>query len=128
MGQQQLLLIVLGVIIAGVAVVVGITLFNSNSVSANRDGISNDMNSLATLAREYYNKPQALGGGGNSFAGWDITSSGLASTANGTYTATITDQLVTIVGTGTQTGNDGSSNVKETDYISSVSDSVVVIN
>ena len=128
MGQQQILLIVLGVIIAGVAVVVGLSLFNSNSVSANRDGIANDMNNLATLARQYYNKPQALGGGGYSFNGWDITTSGLASTANGTYTATVADQLVTIVGTGIQTGNDGSNNVKETDYISSTNDSVVVIN
>ncbi len=31
MGQQQLLLIVLGVIVVGIAVVVGINLFNANA-------------------------------------------------------------------------------------------------
>ena len=33
MGQQQLLLIVLGVIVVGIAVVVGINLFSANAVS-----------------------------------------------------------------------------------------------
>ena len=39
MGQQQLLLIVLGVIVVGIAVVVGTKLFNANAVSSNRDGV-----------------------------------------------------------------------------------------
>ena len=39
MGQQQLLLIVLGVIVVGIAVVVGINLFNANSISSDRDGV-----------------------------------------------------------------------------------------
>ena len=128
MGQQQLLLIVLGVIIVGIAIVVGISLFNAHSVSANRDSVVSDLANLAAVARQYYSKPQAMGGGSQSFTGWDITSTGLTSTANGTYTATVTDQLVTIVGTGVQTGNDGSTNIKETDYITSASDSVVVVN
>ena len=36
MGQQQLLLIVLGVIVVGIAVVVGINLFNANAEYAER--------------------------------------------------------------------------------------------
>ena len=39
MGQQQLLLIVLGVIVVGIAVVVGINLFNASAEEANKDGI-----------------------------------------------------------------------------------------
>ena len=47
MGQQQLLLIILGVIIVGIAIAVGISMFSSGSVQANRDGIVNDLNNLA---------------------------------------------------------------------------------
>ena len=76
MGQQQLLLIVLGVIIVGIAIVVGINLFNANAVSANRDGVISDLNNLGALAHQYYNKPTSMAGGGNSFAGFAIPITG----------------------------------------------------
>lgn len=113
MGQQQLLLIVLGVIIVGIAVVVGINVFTASSSQANRDAVVADLTNLASLAQQYYRKPTALGGGGNAFTNWDIPTT-LASTGNGTYTATVADQTVTLVGTGTETGNDGSGKVKAT--------------
>ena len=50
MGQQQLLLIILGVIIVGIAIAVGIAMFSSGSVQANKDAIINDMNNLAANA------------------------------------------------------------------------------
>ena len=102
MGQQQLLLIVLGVIIVGIAIVVGINLFNANSVSANRDAVISDLNNLAAQAHQYYMRPTSMGGGGNTFTGWDITKTGLSSTPNGTYTATVTATQVTLTGTGVQ--------------------------
>jgi hypothetical protein len=111
MGQQQLLLIVLGVIIVGIAIVVGINLFNANAVSSNRDAVISDLNNLGALAQTFYQKPTSMAGGGNSFTGgtgWDITKTGLASTANGAYTASVGDQLVTITGVGTQKASDGS--------------------
>jgi hypothetical protein len=67
MGQQQLLLIVLGVIIVGVAVVVGINLFNANAEESAKDSISSEGVSLAAMAQQFYKKPVALGGGGNTF-------------------------------------------------------------
>ena len=67
MGQQQLLLIILGVIIVGIAVAVGITMFQDNAINANRDAISNDLVNLAARAQQYYRRPVGLGGGGNSF-------------------------------------------------------------
>ena len=85
MGQQQLLLIVLGVIIVGIAVVVGINVFTASSVSANKDAIVSDLTNLSALAQQYYRKPLALGGGGNSFTSFAIPSQ-LVTTANGTYT------------------------------------------
>ncbi|MBW7869292.1 MAG: hypothetical protein H3C31_13325, partial [Brumimicrobium sp.] len=67
MGQQQLLLIVLGVIIVGIAIVVGINLFNANAESSTQDSIVAQGTNIGALAQQYYKKPVALGGGGNSF-------------------------------------------------------------
>ena len=100
MGQQQLLLIILGVIIVGIAVAVGITMFQDNAVDQNRSAIIADMTTLAAKAQQFYAKPISLGGGGNAFntggAGSGITAdaAGLAllagtaftDNANGTYT------------------------------------------
>lgn len=112
MGQQQLLLIVLGVIIVGIAVVVGINVFTASSTQANRDAIIADLTNLASLAQQYYRKPTALGGGGNTFTDWKIPAQ-LDTTGNGVYTApTVEAQSVTLVGTGNETGNDGSTPVR----------------
>ena len=46
MGQQQLLLIVLGVIIVGIAVVVGINLFNANAEESAKDTIVSEGTNL----------------------------------------------------------------------------------
>lgn len=86
MGQQQLLLIVLGVIIVGIAVVVGINLFNANAEEAAKDGVVSDCTNLGAMAQQYYKKPLSMGGGGNSFHGFTVPTN-LATTANGTYTA-----------------------------------------
>ena len=67
MGQQQLLLIVLGVIIVGIAVVVGINLFNANAEESAKDTLVSEGTNLGALAQQFYKKPVALGGGGNSF-------------------------------------------------------------
>ena len=72
MGQQQLLLIILGVIVVGIAVVIGITMFKDNAVSANRDSVTNDLVNLGARAQQFYRRPVALGGGENSFAGLTI--------------------------------------------------------
>ncbi|MCW8811645.1 MAG: hypothetical protein OQJ93_11125 [Ignavibacteriaceae bacterium] len=106
MGQQQLLLIVLGVIIVGIAVVVGINLFNANAEESAKDGIVSDCTNLGAMAQQYYKKPTSMGGGGNTFDGtggtpasppWDVPIN-LATTANGTYTAGVTAQQVVITG------------------------------
>jgi len=70
MGQQQLLLIVLGVIIVGIAVVVGINLFNANAEESTKDTLVSEGTNLGAMAQQYFKKPVALGGGGNSFVGF----------------------------------------------------------
>jgi hypothetical protein len=103
MGQQQLLLIVLGVIIVGIAVVVGINLFNANAEESTKDGIVSDATNLAAMSQQFYKKPTSMGGGGNTFTGWQIpgfgVAGGLDSTAYGMYTAAVAAQVVTITGT-----------------------------
>ncbi len=127
MGQQQLLLIVLGVIVVGIAVVVGINLFNANAVSANRDGVVSDLNNLGVMAQQFYKKPASMGGGANTFTGWTVPAQ-LDTTANGTYTATVSAQSVTLVGLGTETGNDGSTKVKATATVTPTAITVVTNN
>ena len=101
MGQQQLLLIVLGVIIVGIAVVVGINVFTASSFQSNQDAVVADCTNLASLAQQYYRKPTALGGGGNSFSDWEIPTQ-LVNTGNGHYSVTAGDQSVTLTGVGTE--------------------------
>ena len=67
MGQQQLLLIVLGVIIVGIAVVIGIQMFSSSAVQANLDGVISDLNKMGSDAQAWYRKPASMGGGGRTF-------------------------------------------------------------
>ena len=84
MGQQQLLLIILGVIIVGIAIAVGISMFSSSSVQANKDAIVNDLNNLAANAYQFKIRPTTMGGGQGSYATYKIPTK-LASNDNGTF-------------------------------------------
>ena len=106
MGQQQLLLIILGVIVVGIAIAVGISMFASGSVQANKDAIVNDMNNLAANAYQHRIRPCSMGGGAGSYTGvactpanaW-IVPTKLDTTENGYYTAVPAANLVTITST-----------------------------
>jgi hypothetical protein len=105
MGQQQLLLIVLGVIIVGIAVVVGINLFNANAEESAKDTIVSEGTNLGALAQQFFKKPLALGGGGNTFtqggpsdAGFEIPAT-LVTTPTATWVADLTDTTCTLTGT-----------------------------
>ena len=65
MGTQQILLIVLSVIIVGIAVAVGITMFNAQSVNSNRNACIADMNNFAASALAFYKTPISHGGAGS---------------------------------------------------------------
>lgn len=69
MGQQQLLLVILVTILAGVATAVAINTFSSAAENAARDALHQDMASIAAAAQSYYIKPKLMGGGSNSFNG-----------------------------------------------------------
>lgn len=103
MGQQQLLLIVLGVIIVGIAIVVGINLFNANAEESTKDTMASEGTNLGALAQQHYKKPVALGGGGNAFdnskggQAWTIPPK-LLSTTSGSWTASVNAADVTLTG------------------------------
>jgi hypothetical protein len=99
MGQQQLLLIVLGVIVVGIAVVVGINLFNANAESSTQDSLVSQGTNIGAMAQQYYKKPTSMGGGGNDFTPtgtgvttftqyWDGLPSNLKVSADADWTAT----------------------------------------
>ncbi|WP_041355792.1 hypothetical protein [Melioribacter roseus] len=127
MGQQQLLLIVLGIIIVGLAIFMGINLFRANAIEAKRNNVTNELVNLAAMAQQYYLKPRALGGGARSFVGWSIPEE-LKLTANGNYRIeTIGQDSVVIIGTGNEvvTGNDS---VKVKISVGATSFKTIVIN
>ena len=94
MGQQQLLLIIAGVVIIGLAVLVGVAMFQDNAIDHNRSVVIADLKTLASKAQHYYSRPMTMGGGNNSFVGltadaWGIgllAGTAFTNNANGTYT------------------------------------------
>jgi hypothetical protein len=102
MGQQQLLLIILGVIIVGIAIAVGISMFASSNIQANKDGIINDLNNLAANAYQFRIRPTTMGGGGGAYTGYVVPTK-LQTNSNGSYTTTaVAAASITLKGTSTQ--------------------------
>ena len=105
MGTQQILLIVLGVIVVGVAVAVGTSIFGSNAQQANADAVLNDCLRIASGAQTWCGKPSMLGGGNYSFQGITLQNCGWQnpSNENGSYQLSrVSHDHVHIVGTGKQ--------------------------
>ncbi len=67
MGQQQLLLIVLGVILVGVAVVLGIQYFSVGAEEGAKDELVSHSLIIGANAQEWFKKPVSMGGGGLDF-------------------------------------------------------------
>ncbi|HWP81910.1 MAG TPA: hypothetical protein VNN76_04555 [Bacteroidota bacterium] len=103
MGQQQLLLIILGVIIVGIAIAVGLSMFTAQSIGANKDAIIADLTNLSANAYQFRIRPTAMGGGGGStYVGYQIPGT-LSSNENATYTISAVDATyITFSATSTQ--------------------------
>ena len=84
MGQQQILLIVIGVIVVGITVAYATNLFNSNAEQSYKDNLILDSINLGLSAQQYYKKAVSMGGGGNTFKGWEIPKK-LLITENGSF-------------------------------------------
>jgi Tfp pilus assembly protein PilE len=92
MGQQQLLLIVLGIIIVGIAIAVGVNMFQQSAVDTNRQAVISDLSNLAAKAQRYYRTPHELGGGAQNFDGFALGRLDTAN-ANGSFRVFTTAQL-----------------------------------
>jgi len=106
MGQQQLLLIILGVIIVGIAIAVGITMFTAQTVGSHQDAIIAHMTNLAANSYQYRISPTTMGGGGGEYTGYVIPSN-LATNENGSYAVgTVTATSITFTGLSAQYSTD----------------------
>jgi type II secretory pathway pseudopilin PulG len=84
MGQQQLLLIVLSIIIVGIAIYVGFYLLASNKADHNRQAVISDLLNYANKAQQYYRTPAQMGGGSLNFQGFHMSAIDTGN-ANGSY-------------------------------------------
>ena len=99
MGQQQILLIVLSIILVGISVSVGITMFKSYALTANQDAIIYDIINIASDAYQYRLKPSMLGGGNGTFKDFKLAN-GFGNNANAKYEVRVLQngQVIEVIG------------------------------
>ncbi|MCU0411132.1 MAG: hypothetical protein MUF82_01170 [Bacteroidetes bacterium] len=98
MGQQQLLLVILGILIVGIAISAALGLFGAEEVEQNKEAMRHDILNISIYAKRYYLRPVTMGGGSRSFVGFTIPTK-LLSTANGSYSVSVATKTdVTFVG------------------------------
>ena len=114
MGQQNLLIILLGMLIVALAVAVAISVFRGNSIETSRNNIIVDLGFYAQKAREYYWKPRAQGGGDRSFENVRIDNIAYSTeNNNGRYfVESSTRSEVVIVGVGKMISGDDTIRVR----------------
>ncbi|MEL6445992.1 MAG: hypothetical protein AAF089_00845 [Bacteroidota bacterium] len=84
MGQQQLLLLVLTVVVVGLSIASGIEAFGENQRKARQDQMMVQLMDIITKAQAWKMKPTAMAGGlsddMNDFSGFDLAQIGLVPT------------------------------------------------
>lgn len=108
MGQQQLLLIVLGSIVVGMAMYTAVRLADTIQKDNNRDQMILQISTIDMYARQYAMKPTSLGGGGRSFAGFTIPDN-MQNTSTGRFVGFQLGQQYLVLGYGTEKGKDNES-------------------
>jgi hypothetical protein len=93
MGQSQLLIIAVSVLIIGIALLAGTGFFQSEDVEASKKAVINDINHIAMNARRYYSRPGALAGGNQQYTGYVIPTR-YRSNGNGVYSTTLINSKV----------------------------------
>ncbi len=119
MGTQQLLLIVLGVIIVGIAIAVGITIFNNQAFNSNQQAVAQENNTYASMVLQWWKTPVSQGGHGqgtliaadaaliSGWVGFGGAANSVLTTDSGKYTVTSataggTSVILTACGTETR--------------------------
>ena len=114
MGQQQLLLLVLGIVIVGIAVVAGIQAFSEGKTKAESDAAVSDAMRIISDLQAWYLKPTAFGGGGEDSTKWanvKYSSIGISKTNDLDGAGTSADHYETLNGCYTVTGTSGKATV-----------------
>ena len=127
MGQQQLLLLVLGIVIVGLAVVAGIQAFAENQKKANADGLLSTSVRLALDAQVWLRTPIMRGGGMPTLGtrpadfngitldlgilGYQLNASSQYVDIHGTYVGQVSGSNFVITATSTNTSGAGDNNV-----------------
>ncbi len=118
MGTQQLLLIVLSVIIVGIAIAVGISMFANQSFISNRQAIAAELTNYASLVIQFWKTPMSMGGAGQLIG--NVTRSNIANyigfggapnfsvtSPNGEFRViNVTGSIVTLKGKGSEKKGD----------------------
>lgn len=104
MGTQQILLIVLSVIIVGVAIAVGITMFRNQAVNSNAQALAAEATNIRNEVVQFFKTPSDQGGAGRAITDENIptlytrvnaNTSGLIDKADiGQFQVTVTDGSV----------------------------------
>ena len=98
MGQSQLLIIAISVLIIGIAILAGTGFFQADDLEVNKKAMVNDINHIAMTARRYYTRPYALGGGNYNYSGF-VVPRNYSSNLNGSYSAiALTPKVLQITG------------------------------
>jgi hypothetical protein len=87
MGQSQLLIIAISVLIVGIAILAGAGFFDSGETDSNKKAMINDINQIAGQAARYYRRPTQLAGGNYSYVGFLVPTK-YQTNLNGTYSTT----------------------------------------
>ncbi len=95
MGQQQLLLIILGVIVVGVSIQVGVSMFSSQSIKSNQDAVLMDLANLGADCYQFKIRPAMMLGGNGTYAGYTISRTSPWGVENPNATYEIIEQTAT---------------------------------
>lgn len=127
MGSQQLLIIAVGIVIVGLMIYSGFLIIQTYFENSNRDQLIATINDVGVMAQQYVKKPIEQGGGGGTFTGW-LLPTDLSSTDAGKIRATITNNRINLVATGTELGMDKVSVVRITAAIEKSAIRITVTN
>jgi hypothetical protein len=115
MGQQQLLLLVLGVVLVAVAIVGGLYIFEENLKKNNAEMLVSEAINIATSAQSWKIRPSTFGGQTGTarnnpmdFSGFTLRAISLEEpymTINGTFTASADTRGLIIEGFNDELGN-----------------------
>ena len=95
----------------GIAIYVGVSMFSANTVEDSRNAIIVDLQNFAARANAYYWKPTTQGGGGKSFSGISMSQIyPMNENVNASYRIeTVQDDQCVLVGVGKVVSSNGDS-------------------